>query len=63
MPPCTSRDPLRVGASLIDHLRDYVLDLGKYKAMQNFPMQEDRNKEDCNFFGNSIPQIEIGVNF
>ena len=25
---------------------------GKYKAMHLFPMQEDRNKEDCNSFGN-----------
>ena len=34
-----------------------------HKVAQISPMQENRNKEGCNFFGNSIPQIEIIVNF
>ena len=28
-----------------------------------FPLQQDRNQEDCNFFSNFIPHIEITMNF
>jgi hypothetical protein len=45
----------RVEAPTTDHLRDFAPDLEKYKAVQFFPLPEDRNQEDCTFFGNIIP--------
>ena len=39
----------RVEERITDHLRDLLPDLEKYKVVQNFPMWECRNKEDCNF--------------
>ena len=54
---------IKVEASITDHLRDFALDLDKYKAMQNYPMREDKNQEDCNFVNNSIPWMEITMNF
>jgi hypothetical protein len=54
------RCPLyRVEAPITDHLRDFSTNLEKYKVAQNLPMWEDRNEEDCKYFGNFIPQIEI----
>ena len=39
-------------------------DLEKYKVVQFFSVQEDRNEEDYKFFfRNFIPWIEIIVNF
>ena len=35
--------------NITNHIRDYVLTLEKYKAMQNNSMSEDRNGEDYNF--------------
>ena len=40
----------RVAAPVTDRLRDFPLDMEKYKALQVFPMQEDKDQEDCNFF-------------
>jgi hypothetical protein len=45
------------------HLKDFVLNLEKLKAVQTSPMLEDKNQEGCKFFGNFIPQIEIIVIF
>jgi hypothetical protein len=53
----------RVEAPIIDHLRDYALNLEKYRAVQFSPVEEDRNQEDCKFFGNFIPYNENIVNF
>ena len=43
-----------VEAPITNHLRDFIPDLEKYKAVQNFPLFEDRNHEDCQFFSNLI---------
>jgi hypothetical protein len=53
----------RVEVSITDHLRDFVSDLENYKAVQVFSVLEDRNQEDCSFFGYFIPQTEIIVKF
>jgi hypothetical protein len=39
----------------MDHLRDYVQNLGKYEVVQNDPMYEVINQENCIFLGNFIP--------
>ena len=39
----------RAEVSITDHLRDFVKNLENYKAVQNFLVQQDRNKEDYNF--------------
>ena len=46
----------------MNHLRDYALDLERYKAVQIFSVEEDSNQEDCNFFGNFIPYNKKFVN-
>ena len=38
---------VKVETFMIDHLRHFALNLEKYKEVQNFPMQEDINQEDC----------------
>ena len=45
------------------HLRDGVQDPKKYEAVQNSPVQEDRNQEDCTLVGNFISYVEIIVSF
>ena len=40
----------RVEAPITNHLRDFASNLQKYKVVQSFSMQEDKNHEDCNFF-------------
>ena len=46
---------IRVEASMTGQLRDHVPHSKKYKVVQNFPLHEDRHKEDCNSFGKFIP--------
>lgn len=57
------KEAIRVEVPVTNHLRDSAPHLEKYKVMQIFPMLEDRNRGDCNFFGDFIPWIEINVNF
>ena len=42
-------DVFRVEAPITNHLRDFGANHNKYKAVQNFPMQKDRNQEDYKF--------------
>ena len=56
-------DSIQVEASITNHLRDPMLYLEKYKAVQVFLMYEDRNQQDCKFSGNFIPYIEIIMKF
>ena len=49
----------KVEASIINHLRDFVPNMEKYKVVQkNSIMYEDRNMEDCDFFNNSFFQLK-----
>ena len=45
----------RVETPIIDLLRDYVPTLEKYKVVQTFRVEEDRNHKDCNFLDDCIP--------
>jgi hypothetical protein len=40
-----------------------VLAVKKYKAVQLFPMYEDRDQDDCNLCSSFILKIEIVVKF
>jgi hypothetical protein len=40
---------------ITNHVRDFVPSHEKYKVVQMFPMYEDRDEEDCNFFDDFIP--------
>ena len=40
----------RVETSINDHLRDFASIMEKYKVVQNFPVEEDRNHDDYKFF-------------
>jgi hypothetical protein len=44
-----------VEGSIIDCLRDYAPNLGKYKAVQVFIVKGKLDKEDCKLFGNLDP--------
>ena len=37
------------------HLRDFAPNLEKYKVVQNLPVFEDQNTDDCKFDDNFIP--------
>lgn len=47
-----------VEAFIIDYLRDDVLDLERYEAVQLFPVQEYKDHEEWEFYGNFILEIE-----
>jgi hypothetical protein len=49
------QDEIEVEAPITNHLRDSLLDLEKYTAVQVFAMQEDGNQEDCKIFNKFIP--------
>ena len=36
---------------MTDHLKDFAPSLEKYKALQFFPTEEDKNQEECKFVG------------
>lgn len=40
---------------ITDHLNDFVSTMENYKAMQLFPLKEDKNYENYTFFHKSIP--------
>ena len=52
----------RVEAPITNHLRDYVKNLEKYKAVYIFSMWEDRNQRGWKNFSNFIPWLKISVN-
>jgi hypothetical protein len=46
---CPKREEIRVEVPITNHLRESMSNMEKYKAMQNFHVQEDRNKEEYIF--------------